>query len=73
LFGYFVLVETSLSWLGYGVAPPMPSWGNLLRGCDLGPLLSAQFIAPVACILFTILGLQLLGDAIGDRFERGRK
>lgn len=73
LFGYFVLVETSLSWLGYGVAPPMPSWGNLLRGCDLGPLLSAQFIAPVGCILITILGLQLLGDAIGDRFERGRK
>jgi len=73
LFGYFVLVETSLSWLGYGVAPPMPSWGNLLRGCDLGPLLSSQFIAPVACILITILGLQLLGDAIGDHFERGRK
>jgi len=73
LFGYFVLVETSLSWLGYGVAPPMPSWGNLLRGCDLGPLWSPQFIAPVACILVTILGLQLLGDAIGSHFERGRK
>jgi len=73
LFGYFVLVETSLSWLGYGVAPPMPSWGNLLRGCDLGPLTSAQFVAPVACILVTILGLQLLGDAIGTHFERGRK
>ena len=73
LFGYFVLVETSLSWLGYGVAPPMPSWGNLLRGCDLGPLMSPQFIAPVTCILVTILGLQLLGDAIGSHFERGRK
>jgi peptide/nickel transport system permease protein len=73
LFGYFVLVETSLSWLGYGVAPPMPSWGNLLRGCDLGPLMSSQFIAPVACILVTILGLQLLGDAIGSHFERGHK
>lgn len=74
LFGYFILVETSLSFLGgnYGVPASVPSWGNLLTGCDKGSLLSAQFLAPAGCIIISILGLSLLGDAIGERFERGR-
>ncbi|MEE2829524.1 MAG: ABC transporter permease subunit, partial [Myxococcota bacterium] len=57
LFGYFVLVETSLSWLGYG--PAMPSWGKLIEGCGGGSLVSIQFLAPVVCTVITILGLQL--------------
>ena len=73
LFGYFVLVEASLSWLGSGVNWPNPSWGNLLEKCGESPLLSTAVLAPILCILVTVLGLQLLGDAIGDRFERGRK
>ncbi len=74
LFGYFILVETSLSFLGgnYGVPASVPSWGNLLTGCDKGSLLSPQFVAPAGCIIISILGLSLLGDAIGERFERGR-
>ena len=75
LFGYFILVETSLSFLGpnYGVPASIPSWGNLLAGCKTGSsLLSAQILAPSCCILLSILGLTLLGDAIGDHFERGR-
>jgi len=74
LFGYFILVETSLSFLGpnYGVPSSIPSWGNLLAGCKAGSLLAAQFMAPASCIVLSILGLTLLGDAIGDHFERGR-
>jgi len=74
LFGYFILVETSLSFLGgnYGVPASVPSWGNLLAGCKSGSLLAAQFVAPACCIIGSILGLTLLGDAIGDHFERGR-
>jgi peptide/nickel transport system permease protein len=74
LFGYFILVETSLSFLGpnYGVPSSIPSWGNLLAGCKTGSLLAAQFMAPASCIVLSILGLTLLGDAIGDHFERGR-
>jgi len=75
LFGYFILVETSLSFLGpeYGVPASIPSWGNLLAGCKAGSsLLSAQILGPSSCILLSILGLTLLGDAIGDHFERGR-
>ncbi len=74
LFGYFILVETSLNFLGptYGVPGSVPSWGNLVTGCDKGSLLSAQFIAPASCIITSILGLSFLGDAIGERFEKGR-
>ncbi len=75
LFGYFILVETSLSFLGgnYGVPASVPSWGNLVTGCDKGSLLAAQFVAPASCIIGSILGLSFLGDAIGERFERGRR
>jgi peptide/nickel transport system permease protein len=74
LFGYFILVETSLNFLGpmYGVPGSVPSWGNLVTGCDKGSLLSAPFLAPAACIIISILGLSFLGDAIGERFEKGR-
>ena len=74
LFGYFILVETSLSFLGghYGVPGSVPSWGNLVTGCDLGSLAAPAFVAPAACIVASILGLTLLGDAVGERFERGR-
>ena len=75
LFGYFILVETSLSFLGgnYGVPASVPSWGNLVTGCDKGSLLAAQFLAPASCIVLSILGLSFLGDAIGEHFERGRR
>jgi peptide/nickel transport system permease protein len=74
LFGYFILVETSLSYLGpeYGVPSSIPSWGNLLAGCSKGKLLSAAVLAPASAIVLSILGLTFLGDAIGQRFERGR-
>lgn len=74
LFGYFILVETSLSYLGpeYGVPGSIPSWGNLLAGCSRGDLFSAAVMAPTAAIVASILGLTFLGDAIGERFERGR-
>jgi peptide/nickel transport system permease protein len=74
LFGYFILVETSLSFLGgnYGVPASVPSWGNLVTGCDLGSLLAPAFVAPAVCIVGSILGLTMLGDGIGDRFERRR-
>ena len=73
LFGYFILVETSLSYLGpeYGVPASIPSWGNLLAGCRHGDLLSASVLAPAMSIVVAILGLTFLGDAIGERFERG--
>jgi peptide/nickel transport system permease protein len=73
LFGYFILVETGLSYLGpeYGVPGSIPSWGNLLAGCAKGNLWTPAVLAPAAAIVTSILGLTFLGDAIGERFERG--
>jgi len=47
VFGAFILVETSLSYLGdYGVPPPRPSWGNILAGLKSSVLHSRNLLAP---------------------------
>jgi peptide/nickel transport system permease protein len=67
MFGGIILSEAALSFLGLGVPPPNPSWGNMLataRGYILqAPLL---ILLPGLCITITLLGINLLGDAIRD-------
>lgn len=62
-----ILVESSLSFLGLGVQPPDPSWGNLLMDgkevLEIAPWLS---IFPGMAILLTVLGYNLLGEALRD-------
>lgn len=62
-----ILVESSLSFLGLGVQPPDPSWGNLLMDgkevLGIAPWLS---IFPGMAILLTVLGYNLLGEALRD-------
>lgn len=62
-----ILVESSLSFLGLGVQPPNPSWGNLLMDgkevLEIAPWLS---IFPGMAILLTVLGYNLLGEALRD-------
>ena len=70
MFGWALLAESALSFLGLGVPPPAPTWGNMLAG-------SRPFIAkavwlaifPGACISLTLLGINLLGDALRDRLD----
>ena len=61
-----ILIETALSYLGFGVQEPTPSWGNMVAlGKDYffrGELWIST--APALAILITILGLHLLGDAL---------
>jgi peptide/nickel transport system permease protein len=61
-----ILIETSLSYLGFGVQEPTPSWGNMVAlGKDYffrGELWIST--VPALAILLTILGLHLLGDAL---------
>ena len=60
-----ILIETALSWLGLGVQPPTPSWGNMLRVAwehlDTSPHL---LYPPCIAIFVAVLGFNLLGDAI---------
>ncbi|MGE0716548.1 MAG: ABC transporter permease [Alphaproteobacteria bacterium] len=70
MFGWVVLAESALSFLGLGVPPPAPTWGNMLSAArpylDQAPWLS---IAPGLCIALTMLGINLLGDALRDRLD----
>ncbi len=70
MFGWVVLSESALSFLGLGVPPPAPSWGNMLAGAR-SYLGSAPWlgIAPGLCIALTLLGVNLLGDALRDRLD----
>jgi peptide/nickel transport system permease protein len=75
MFGWVILSESALSFLGLGVPPPAPTWGNMLSsGRPYIESASWLGIAPGVCIAVTLLGVNLLGDALRDwldpRMER---
>lgn len=69
-FALAVLAEAALSFLGLGTPPPTPSWGRMLQE-------SQQFLAthpmlavwPGAAIALAVMGFNLLGDGLRDRFD----
>jgi peptide/nickel transport system permease protein len=68
--GLAILIEAGLSFLGLGVRPPEPSWGRMLSEAQTylsqAPWMA---IAPGVTIALTVLGLNLLGDALRDRLD----
>ncbi|MFG6360116.1 ABC transporter permease [Taurinivorans muris] len=65
-----ILVESSLSFLGLGVQPPYPSWGNmLLDGKDV--LSNAPWLSLFSglAIFITVLGYNLLGESLRDMLD----
>ena len=70
MFGWVLLSESALSFLGLGVPPPAPTWGNMLAGAR--PYMQSALwlgLAPGACIALTLLGINLLGDSLRDRLD----
>jgi len=68
--GSAIITETSLSFLGLGVNPPMPSWGNMLTNSREYILRAPQLaIIPGMVITIVILGFNLLGDALRDALD----
>ena len=68
--GGAVLAEAALSFLGVGISPPQPSWGNMLT--DARELLrTAPWAAvfPGLAIFVTVLGFNLLGDGLRDMLD----
>jgi len=63
-----ILGETSLSFLGLGLRPPMVSWGVMLQDCmNIQVLTSYPWIlAPAIAIIMTVLSFNFLGDALRD-------
>ncbi|WP_117191536.1 ABC transporter permease [Rhizobium terrae] len=67
MFGWVILSESALSFLGLGVPPPAPSWGNMLASAR--PFITQApylIVLPGLFIAFTLLGINMLGDAVRD-------
>jgi len=70
-FATSILVESGLSYLGFGVQPPTPSWGGMLSenyGYAIGgkPLLA---LAPALAIAIAVLAFNLLGNGLRDALD----
>jgi peptide/nickel transport system permease protein len=68
--GNIILLESALSFLGLGVQPPLPSWGNMLSNA-LDQLYNAPALAlwPGALIFLTVLAFNLLGDGLQEALD----
>ena len=69
--GGVILAESALSFLGYGVPPPHPSWGSMLSGSGRTYMYSAPWIAiwPGVAISLVVFGFNMLGDALRDGLD----
>src|SRR3954467_12722623 len=66
--GNAILLESGLSFLGLGIQPPRPSWGNMIAGGrDLIVVAPWVAVAPGLALVATVLACTLLGDAMRDR------
>jgi peptide/nickel transport system permease protein len=68
--GNAIMLEAGLSFLGLGVQPPTPSWGNLIAsGRDT--LVNAPWVAaaPGVALVLVVIAATLLGDAVRDRWD----
>jgi peptide/nickel transport system permease protein len=62
-----IFIESGLSWLGFGVMPPTPTWGNILRsGFDNLRVAPHLIFPPSVAIFIAVLTFNLIGDALRD-------
>ena len=68
--GYAIMQESGLSFLGFGIMPPTPSWGNLLNNAR-GHLIEYPWLAifPGLMIFFTIISVNYIGDGLRDALD----
>ncbi|MEJ8304953.1 oligopeptide ABC transporter permease [Saccharibacillus sacchari] len=67
-----ILTESALSFLGLGVVPPTPSWGNMINAAN--NLIDFRkrpwiWIPPGVCILVTVTAINLIGDGLRDALD----
>jgi len=68
--GNVILLESVLSFLGLGIHPPLPSWGNMLTNAQ-EMIFSAPLLAlwPGLAIFATVIACNFLGDGLADAFD----
>jgi peptide/nickel transport system permease protein len=68
--GYVILTESVLSFLGLGIQPPLPSWGNMLTNAqELIWEAPALAIYPGLLIFVTVIAFNFLGDGLQDALD----
>lgn len=69
--GFIILAESALSFLGFGVPPPYPSWGLMLNGSGRVYMLKAPWMALWAgvAVSLAVFGFNMLGDALRDLLD----
>jgi peptide/nickel transport system permease protein len=72
-----ILLEAGISFLGAGVQPPTPSWGNMLnvaRNVSILEQYPWQWLPAGVAIVLTVLAVNFIGDGLRDAFDpRGKK
>jgi peptide/nickel transport system permease protein len=66
--GTNIVAEASLSFLGFGIPPPTPSWGGMLSGSGRTYMVNAPWMAiwPGLALAIVVYGINMLGDAVRD-------
>lgn len=70
--GQVILAESALSYLGLGIMPPTPSWGNMLTDAQSISIMLNQWWVPVTpglLILLTVLSFNFVGDGLRDALD----
>jgi peptide/nickel transport system permease protein len=74
--GAAIMAEAGISYLGLGVQPPMPSWGNLVMAANNLTLLQRYWwlwVSPGIVLATTVISLNLMGNALHDVFDPHRR
>ena len=72
--GYAILTESALSYLGLGVQPPTPSWGNMLQRAQQYVFTApALALYPGVAITVVVLAFNFLGDGLRDALDPRRR
>ena len=66
-----IALETTLSYIGLGIQPPMPSWGNMLAAAQNLEVLTKYtwILAPGYFIFITVMAFNFLGDGLRDALD----
>jgi peptide/nickel transport system permease protein len=65
-----IILESTLSFLGFGIQPPTASWGNMLANAQSNVTVAPwAAIFPGICILVTVLAINYLGDGLRDALD----
>ena len=69
--GFVILVEAAVSFLGYGVPPPQPSWGGMLSATGRQYMMRAPWLSifPGCALSLAVFGFNVLGDAMRDLLD----